>query len=92
MELPQCLADAYAAARRDYSTITGISGAAYDEALGALPPIHRRGEMPPGSPVGRYWVGEIHRHDDDGQPVSLECWRDDQQFFCRLSPIPSQEK
>lgn len=92
MELPQRLADAYAAAGNALPPIIEISSAAYDEALGALPPIHRRGEMPPGSPFGRFWVGEIHHHDAAGQPVSLECWRDGQQFFCRLSPIPPQEK
>ncbi len=57
-----------------------ISQSVYHEANEVLPPI--RGDKPT-----QFWVGEPYSYDATGRETALECWKENEKYYCRISTI-----
>lgn len=59
-----------------------ISKDVYYEALEVLPPVYGKGDN-----KSQFWVGEPYSNDAIGRETALECWKEDEKYYCRISTI-----
>jgi hypothetical protein len=59
-----------------------ISRDVYYDALEVLPPVYGKAYK-----KSQFWVGEPYSNDALGRPTALECWREEDKYYCRISTM-----